>query len=61
MSKVAPFYSIREYHYHDNSRCTHGSEIPVGSRISGTKNKPLCKECASLNAVDAQQQQAVAR
>jgi len=55
MSKVAPFYSIREFHYHDNSRCVHGSEIPIGSRISGTKNRPLCKECASLDKVDATQ------
>ncbi len=54
MAKVAPFCSIRENCYHDNSRCCHGSEIPFGSRINGTKNKPLCKECAKLDTVDAE-------
>jgi hypothetical protein len=52
MSKVAPFHSVREFHYHDNSRCTHGSEIPANNRISGTRNRPLCKECAKLDEVE---------
>jgi len=60
MAKVAPFNSLREFHYHDNSRCCHGSDIPMNNRISGSRNKPLCEECARLDREEAAAAQAVA-
>jgi hypothetical protein len=50
MPQVAPFHSIKEPHYHNNSKCGPGSEIPPHNRVQGTGGKPLCKDCAKLNA-----------
>jgi hypothetical protein len=50
MPKVAPFHSKKDNHYHDNSKCGPGSEIPPHNKEAGTGGKQLCKDCAKLNA-----------
>jgi hypothetical protein len=37
-------------HYHDNSRCVAGRDVPPDKRLPGTGNKPHCPYCANLNA-----------
>jgi hypothetical protein len=49
MPKVAAFHSVKENHYHNNSKCGPGSEIPPHNRVSGDGGKPLCKDCKKLN------------
>jgi hypothetical protein len=49
MPKTAPFHSKKESHYHDNSKCGPGSEIPPHNRVAGTGNFPLCHDCAKLD------------
>jgi hypothetical protein len=48
MAKVAAFHSKKENHYHDNSKCGPGSEIPAHNRVPGTGGHPRCKDCAKL-------------
>jgi hypothetical protein len=50
MPKVAAFHSKDRPHYHNNSKCGPGSEIPAHNRVAGTGGKPLCDDCAKLNA-----------
>ena len=50
MPKVAPFHSVKENHYHDNSKCGPGSEIPAHNRVAGTGNKVHCKDCQKATA-----------
>jgi hypothetical protein len=50
MPQVPAFHSIHEKHHHNNSRCGPGIEIPPHNRRPGTGNKPLCQDCAKLNA-----------
>ena len=50
MPKVAPWNSTKEDHYHDNTKCGPGSEIPPHNRLPGTGNKPKCKDCAKLDS-----------
>ena len=47
---VAPFHSIKENVYHDNSKCGPGSEIPVSNRVAGTGGKLHCIDCAKATA-----------
>lgn len=49
MPRTYPWNSVREPHYHDNTKCGPGSEIPPHNRVSGTGGKPLCKDCARLD------------
>jgi len=50
MPITSPWNSIKEPHYHNNTKCGPGSEIPPHNRIPGTGvNKPLCRDCAKLN------------
>ena len=44
-----PWNSVKEFHYHNNTKCGPGSEIPPHNRQSGTGGKPLCRDCAKLN------------
>ena len=44
-----PWHSIKESVHHNNTRCGPGSEIPRHNRLSGTGNKPLCRDCRALN------------
>ena len=52
MARVAPFHSSHPNttHYHNNSKCGPGSEIPRHNRKSGSGNKKLCEQCAKLNS-----------
>ncbi len=50
MPQVASFHSKDQQVYHNNSKCGPGSEIPAHNKISGTGNKPLCKDCQKLNS-----------
>jgi hypothetical protein len=49
MPKVPAFHSVKENHYHDNSKCGPGSEIPAHNRVAGDGGKPLCRDCKKLN------------
>ena len=50
MPQVPAFHSVKENHYHNNSKCGPGSEIPAHNRRPGTGNKQLCADCVKLNA-----------
>lgn len=50
MPRTYPWHSYREYVHHDNTRCGPGSEIPAHNRVQGTGGKPLCQDCAKLDA-----------
>jgi hypothetical protein len=50
MPKTSPWYSEKENHHHDNTKCGPGSEIPAHNRKAGTGGKPLCKDCAKLDS-----------
>lgn len=50
MPKKSPWHSIKENVHHNNSNCNTGNNIERENRREGTGNKPLCKECAALNA-----------
>jgi len=49
MPTTYPWNSIKENHCHNNTKCGPGSGIPPHNRVSGTSNKPLCRDCAKLN------------
>ena len=49
MPRVSAFNSVKENHYHNNSKCGPGSEIPPRNKAVGTGGKPLCKDCKKLN------------
>jgi hypothetical protein len=36
--------------HHDNTSCKNGDNIPRNYRRYGTDNRPLCKNCARLDA-----------
>lgn len=50
MPRVAPWHSILQNRYHNNTLCTEGNNIEPKYRRSGTGGKPLCAHCARLNA-----------
>jgi hypothetical protein len=47
--RKAPWHSIKQSVYHDNTRCNTGNNIPHEDLKQGTGGKPLCQECRSLN------------
>lgn len=49
MPTTNPWHSKKENHYHNNTKCGPGSEIPEHNRIPGTGGKPLCADCKRLN------------
>lgn len=49
MAQVAPWHSSKEQHYHNNTSCGPGSEIPPHNKVAGTGGKPLCKDCEKYN------------
>jgi hypothetical protein len=56
MSRVQPFYSIRELYqpvgsrfYHNNGQCAVGSMIKAGERLHGMLQYRLCSECDVRN------------
>lgn len=53
MSKTSPWHSAKESDpkvYHDNTNCKTGNNIEKENIRQGTGGRPLCKECAELNA-----------
>lgn len=49
MSYKAPWYSIKEDVYHNNSNCKTGNNIEKENLRQGTGGKRLCTECKTLN------------
>lgn len=50
MPQTTAWRSYKESHYHNNTRCGPGSEIPSHNKLYGTGGKPLCHDCAKLNS-----------
>jgi len=48
MAQVDPFYSVKQFVYHDNSDCNTGNNIETENRRSGTGGHPRCSESARL-------------
>ncbi len=48
---AAAWHSVEGDVYHNNRNCTAGNNIETENYRSGTGGKPLCKECARLNAL----------
>jgi hypothetical protein len=54
MAKCSPYHTTTEEKpeqrdvYHDHSDCPDGKRILPENRVSGTGNRPRCKECISL-------------
>ena len=55
MAKVPPFHTssieyLPEHRnvHHDHDDCFEGKKIKPQHRVSGTGNKPRCKECIKL-------------
>ncbi len=49
MAKVAPFHSIKQSVYHDNTKCTEGNNIERENKRDGTGGKPKCEHCKRLD------------
>jgi hypothetical protein len=49
MPATPAFHSVKEKHYHNNTKCGPGSEIPPHNRVLGTGGLKLCADCAKLN------------
>ena len=50
MPQVAPWHSIKQNVYHNNTNCNTGNNIETENlRKNTTGNKPLCQECKKLN------------
>lgn len=50
MPKKAPWHSIKQSVHHDNTNCNTGNNIEKENLRQGTGGKPLCAECAKLDA-----------
>jgi hypothetical protein len=44
----APWHSIKQTIYHNETSCTVGKNIQIKNLRDGTGEKPLCRECAGL-------------
>jgi hypothetical protein len=53
MLRVPAYNSKKEAFHHANSKCGLGLRIAPHNRVSGTGNKPLCKNCQKLNDQEA--------
>src|ERR1700680_1451669 len=53
MLRVPAYNSKKEAFHHANSKCGLGLRIAPHNRVSGTGNKPLCKNCKKLNDQEA--------
>jgi len=49
-STEAKRYAEEEVVYHDNTVCMEGDNIPKNHQEQGTGNRPICKQCARLDA-----------
>ena len=50
MTTTYPWHSIKQPVHHNNTECNTGNNIEEENRREGTGGKPLCEECADLNA-----------
>lgn len=50
LMRKAAWHSIKQTVHHDNTECNTGNNIERENLRQGTGNKPLCKECADLDA-----------
>jgi hypothetical protein len=48
--RCVTFHSIKEERFHNNWLCSAGGEVPTRHIMQGTGGKPLCENCARLNA-----------
>jgi hypothetical protein len=48
--RCVTFHSIKETCFHNNWLCSEGGEVPARHIMQGTGGKPLCENCARLNA-----------
>jgi hypothetical protein len=48
--KTSSWHSTNSSVHHNNNECTTGNNIEHENRRPGTGDKPLCQECAKLNA-----------
>ena len=53
MLEFPAYNSKRESFHHTNAKCGLGVRIPPHHRVSGTGDKPLCKNCRKLNEREA--------
>ena len=47
MTKKAPWHSIKQSVYHDDTNCNAGNNIERENLRDGTGGKPKCQECKS--------------
>ncbi len=50
MPQTSPWHSIKADVHHNNTNCDTGNNIEAENRREGAGGKPLCSECAGLNA-----------
>lgn len=50
LPKKDPWHSIKQSVHHNNTACNTGNNIERENLRQGTGGKPLCRECADLNA-----------
>jgi hypothetical protein len=50
-ARRASWHSVKTEVYHNNAECRTGNNIEAENRKFGSGGKPLCKECARLNAM----------
>lgn len=50
MPRTSPWHSIKSDVHHNHTHCNTGNNIESENRREGTGGKPLCSECAELNA-----------
>ncbi len=48
MAKKAPWHSVKQPHYHNDTDCNTGNNIETENWRAGDGGKPLCEECAKL-------------
>jgi formylmethanofuran dehydrogenase subunit E len=48
--RCVTFHSIKEARFHNNWLCSAGGEVAARNIMQGTGGKPLCENCAKLNA-----------
>jgi hypothetical protein len=50
MPRTSPWHSVKQDVHHDNTECNAGNNIEAENLRQGTGEKPLCLECAGLDA-----------
>jgi hypothetical protein len=50
MPRKSPWHSVKQDVHHDNTERNTGNNIEPENLRQGTGGKPLCRECADLDA-----------